>query len=319
VQLTVLAAVSALNVIGLVLINRHKREEKGKDCEIPWLWRRRAYGALIATSFSLSWWLDVHYDIHPLLLPVKSYVMAFPLGLLDLHFSSTTEVSLKVLAGAALWCSTIYVRLSLVDAYYAYFYGARDGVPPVLVRECTPWTLARELLRYVLSLPFMGILSDLIFSPMHRLAHHPFLYKDHHKVHHEYTNKLTALVLYHGALLDDFLMPVCTSVGGTIYAILLGFVGLERQAFSSVAGYLIVFNTLLSHAHDTRCARLMAPLPDDLNFVAYHYVHHLSPGNNFGLTRPSDVVWDKLLGVSTIKRLEDFEQSSEGKRNFKVH
>ena len=33
-------------------------------------------------------------------------------------------------------------------------------------------------------LPLVGLLSDLIFSPMHRLAHHPKLYKYNHKVHH---------------------------------------------------------------------------------------------------------------------------------------
>ena len=47
--------------------------------------------------------------------------------------------------------------------------------------------------------------------------------------------------------------------------------------------------------------------PPRLNFVAYHYVHHLSPGCNYGLTEPSDMVWDRLLGVSTIKKLADFE------------
>merc|ERR1712187_674856 len=78
------------------------------------------------------------------------------------------------------------------------------------------------------------------------------------------------------------------------------------SAFSNVTGYLIIFNTLLSHAHDTRCARLMAPLPDSLNFVAYHYVHHLSPSNNYGLTEPSDLLWDFVLGVRTIRKLEDF-------------
>ena len=31
----------------------------------------------------------------------------------------------------------------------------------------------------------------------------------------------------------------------------------------------------------------MAPLPDSLNFVAYHYEHHLSPSNNYGLTEPT--------------------------------
>merc|ERR1711871_239753 len=148
----------------------------------------------------------------------------------------------------------------------------------------------------------VGLLSDLIFSPMHRLMHHSLVYKHHHKEHHEYTNQLTSLVLYHGTLLDDFLMPLTTTVGGALYTWLLGyFFGLESEAFSNVSMYLLIFNTLLSHAHDIRCARLMAPLPDTLNFVAYHYQHHLSPSHNFGLTEPSDIVWDKILGVSTIR------------------
>ena len=102
-------------------------------------------------------------------------------------------------------------------------------------------------------------------------------------------------------------MPFTTALGGFLYTILLGKVlGIEGQAFSNLMGYLIVFNTLLSHSHDIRCARLLAPLPDELNFVAYHYVHHISPSNNFGLTEPSDKLWDCLLGVKTIAKLEDF-------------
>ena len=77
------------------------------------------------------------------------------------------------------------------------------------------------------------------------------------------------------------------------------------EAFSNLTGYIIIFNTLLSHAHDVRCSRLLAPLPDELNFVAYHYVHHLSPCNNFGLTEPSDQLWDLLLGDKTIVKLDD--------------
>ena len=84
--------------------------------------------------------------------------------------------------------------------------------------------------------------------------------------------------------------------------LLLSLVGLQGEAFSNVSGYLVIFNTLLSHAHDVRCARLMAPLPDSLNFVAYHYEHHLSPSNNYGLTEPSDIIWDRILGVSTVRK-----------------
>ena len=70
----------------------------------------------------------------------------------------------------------------------------------------------------------------------------------------------------------------------------------------------------MSHAHDVRCARLMAPLPDELNFVACHHVHHISPTNNFGLTEPSDMFWDWILGVSTIKKLAVAERLAEMSR-----
>jgi len=80
--------------------------------------------------------------------------------------------------------------------------------------------------------------------------------------------------------------------------------------FSNVSGYLVVCNTLMSHAHDVRCARLMAPLPDSLNFVAYHRVHHLHPSRNFGLTEPSDLLWDFILGVRTILKPEGLDPAA---------
>ena len=76
---------------------------------------------------------------------------------------------------------------------------------------------------------------------------------------HEYTTKLTALVLYHGALLDDFLMPLTTTLGGFLYVAVLSRFGMHGEAFSNLGGYLVVQNTLLSHASDPRCARLLAP------------------------------------------------------------
>ena len=306
VQLFVLCSVGVLNALGLVLLNRRKSQTDSRAREkasvgVSWSRKRWAYWILIAASVGFSWWLDVWFELHWILVPVKAYVMAFPLGLLDLHFSATAGVPFKVIAGAALWCSTVFVRWLLINA----FFGFSDPVTGVMVREASGAVVLREAVRFVVSLPFLGILSDLIFSPLHRLSHHPRLYVGHHKEHHEYTNTLTALVLYHGALLDDFLMPLTTSFGGALWAILLGCVGLEREAFSNVMEYLVIFNTLLSHAHDTRCARLMAPLPDELNFVAYHYVHHLSPANNFGLTEPSDRIWDwqKISNVPFIVTL----------------
>ena len=210
--------------------------------------------------------LDVYYPIGHYALAVKAYAFSFPLGLLDLYFSQTRGVPRKVLLGAALWCSTMLLRQRLVDALY----GGAEGLPPVVQRELSPRSLLVEYVRYVVTLVGVGLLIDLLFSPLHRLVHHPRLYRFHHKEHHQYTNHLTALVLYHGALLDDFLMAFITvGVGGFLYVLLFSLAGLEAVAISSVSVYLMVYNTLLSHAHDVRCSRLLAPVPDSLNYVAY--------------------------------------------------
>lgn len=305
-QLGIICGMAMANAVALYLINRCKRRQHEAP-QFRWTTRRNAFWALIATCVAASCFLDFLFPIDGrVVLPVKSYVFAFPLGLLDLYFSDTNGVPLKVMTGATLWCSTVILRQLFVDAWF--------GTPVdtlVFVTELTPLTPLLELTRYVVSLLGVGLLSDLLFSPMHRMTHHPRIYKHHHKSHHEYTNKLTALVLYHGNLLDDFLMPFTTAIGGFFYTLLLSEFGVEGQAFSNVTGYLIVFNTLLSHSHDIRCARLLAPLPDELNFVAYHYVHHVSPANNFGLTEPSDKLWDYLLGVKTIAKLEDFAEKED--------
>ena len=303
VQLTAIGLACALDVIGLVLLNRHKAARPAEAAACTWSWaaRRNAYWLLIGSFVVLAVALDVYYPIGQYALAVKAYAFAFPLGLLDLYFSQTRGVPLKVLLGATLWCSTVLLRQRLVNAWY----GGAEGLPPFVLRELSPRSLLIECVRYVAVLVGVGLLSDLLFSPLHRLAHHPRLYRFHHKEHHQYTNHLTALVLYHGALLDDFLMPFTTLVGGFLYVLLLGLAGLEAEAFSNVSGYLVIYNTLLSHAHDVRCSRLLAPLPDSLNFVAYHYVHHLSPSNNYGLTKPSDLLWDWLLGVRTIRKIEE--------------
>ncbi len=65
--------------------------------------------------------------------------------------------------------------------------------------------------------------------------------------------------------------------------------------------YVLLSQLPASHAHDSSQAYLVAPLPEALNFVAYHRVHHISPGCNFGLMLLTDVFYDWLLGVKTVQ------------------
>eukprot|EP00929_Paragymnodinium_shiwhaense_P010144 TRINITY_DN114644_c0_g1_i1.p1 TRINITY_DN114644_c0_g1~~TRINITY_DN114644_c0_g1_i1.p1 ORF type:complete len:318 (+),score=36.97 TRINITY_DN114644_c0_g1_i1:77-1030(+) len=305
VHLTAIAVSLTINVGGLAWLNRLKGSGGGGQ-RWPWERKRLVYWAYITFILLLGCYTDRSYPIQEQLLGVKTYTFCFSLGLIDFYFSETTHVPMQVVLGASLWYSTLFLRQSWVRATLG-----KDLTH--VVSEFGATSLLAELLRFVVSILGVGLTSDLMFSPMHRLMHHSKIYALNHKTHHSYTNKLTSLVLYHGELLDDFLMPITTTLGGYIYHWILMQCGFADQAFSNVVGYLIIFNNILSHAHDVRCASLIVPLPDSLNFAAYHRVHHLNPNANYGLTRPSDMFWDAVLGQDTIMDFAKIAEYDESK------
>jgi len=267
------------------------------------------YWAYIVAAIGGSCWMDRCYDAHELFLPMKAYALVFPFGLIDWFFSDNTRMSPRVFLGALLWGSTMWLRIALARKFIG------ENLTQI-VMDFGPMNLAKEMLRFIAAAPICAILSDVIFSPMHRLEH-SILYKQHHKEHHIYTNKINSLVLYHGAALDDFMMPATTTFGYFVYWWLCSKMGIASSAFSNMSEWLILFNTLLSHAHDSRCASLILPVPDSLNFAAYHRVHHLNPTRNFGLTIASDLIWDKILGVTTIE-MDSVKAEEEGKLLYKM-
>ena len=306
-----------LNIVALVVANKwmerqmHKKQPNNDAlaAQRGWTWNRKrnTYWILISCSLLLNITLDYYYDVSTNWIFAKSYIFAFPIGILDLVFSSVTEsTSYRVIPGAMLWCSALYIKGYLERLYFGGQCHTTIDCDGMYVVNDLPqpyiW-IPREFVRLFFQLLFMGLMSDMIFSPMHRLTHHPYFYKRLHKEHHTYTNNLTSLVLFHGTLLDDFLMPFTTAVGAFLYTVVLHAVCLPTYiGFSNLTLYIGMINNLLSHAHDIKCAQLIAPLPDNLNFVAYHYVHHLSPNSNFGLTEPTDMLWDWILGVKTITK-----------------
>lgn len=289
-QWSVLGLLLLVNIYGLLLVNRLK--QRGSICNHTWATKRNSYWAYMIIAAALVCCLDRNFEISEAFLCIRTYAIVFPLGLVDFYFSECQRVDMKVVAGAILWCLTMYLRVSTVSSLIG------PGKIAILLDFSTT-SLMKEVVRFMIVLMGVGFLGDLIFSPLHRLEHHRLTYASHHKVHHEFTNKLTALVLYHGTLLDDFLMPMTTAIGAVIFAELIHWSGFQVYGSSNLSELLMLFNTMFAHAHDVRCANLMFPLPNYLNFSAYHQVHHLNPGKNFGLTLPSDLIWDKLLGVQT--------------------
>jgi len=303
----VVIVVLLMNVSVLLWLN-HRKAKAGIITRHTWAAKRVAYWAYMILASALVCYLDLKFEVTEAVFCVRTYLLVFPLGLIDFYFAECRRVDLKVIAGSGLWCLTMYLRVCIV----------RQLVGPgkiAILSDFSTASLLKEALRYVVVLIFVGIFGDLIFSPAHRLAHHRRVYAYQHKVHHEYTNNLTALVLYHGSMFDDFLMPLTVAIGAVIFAILVHWSGLDGTlGTSNLTEMLMLFNTLFAHAHDVRCANLMFPLPAFLNFSAYHVVHHLNPDKNFGLTLPSDIIWDKLLGVKTAIDPAAFEAEMKEKR-----
>ena len=80
VQLGIICGVAFANSAALVLLNKHKRSQH-RAPEFSWTTRRNAFWALIATCVTTSCVLDRFFAIDgKFILPIKSYVFAFPLG-----------------------------------------------------------------------------------------------------------------------------------------------------------------------------------------------------------------------------------------------
>uniref|UniRef100_A0A7S4IHZ8 Fatty acid hydroxylase domain-containing protein n=1 Tax=Odontella aurita TaxID=265563 RepID=A0A7S4IHZ8_9STRA len=289
-QATVVAMIAAATA-GVVMINWLK--SRGHRCSWSWEKKRIAYLVYIGGAVLFGCFLDRNFCSTDMIIPTRTQAMAVLLGVMDFYFSEVSYLPISIFPGAFIWCIVLYLRN----------YAIRELVGPsvvTIVTELTPEVVFYECLRFMFLVPTVGVLSDLIFCPLHRWLHAPCRYSQQHKGHHEFMGQLTSLVIYHGDIKDDLLMSVSINLGVIFYFYLASLVGLEKSIFSTVTVLLNSFNGMFSHAHDIRCAGLIVPLRDEMNFAAYHRLHHLYPNCNFGLTMPSDLFWDKVLGQNTI-------------------
>ena len=139
-QIGAVGLVAALDVVGLVLLNRHKLASP--PVYRPWPQRRNAYWLLIAALVSFASWLDTRCPISAYMMAIKAYVFAFPVGLLDLYFSEARGVPLAVLVGTSLWCSTVLLRQAAVDVVWPT---GGAGLPTLIVQTLTLRVVLVEL------------------------------------------------------------------------------------------------------------------------------------------------------------------------------
>jgi hypothetical protein len=142
---------------------------------------------------------------------------------------------------------------------------------------------------------------------------HTWNYATEHKKHHTYVRNLTNLVLFYGTLLDDFLMPATTVLGGVL-ALLL-----DLYKPSNLVWTVMITQLPYSHASDQRLASLFCPLPKSLNFIDYHLQHHLDPNRHFGLLAITDVIWDTILRSNTRTTTAKVVKLNNNKKGGTLH
>ena len=230
-----------------------------------------------------------------------AYVIGYASSLVDFYVSQVESMPvMEILPGMALWSSS-----SLVVACFQHYYLSDANSEDLTIlnpREILSLrSLGWQYCAFLVNLLCRGFFTDLFFSPLHRYMHVASHYQTQHKKHHAYVRSLTNLVLYYGTLLDDFLMPVTTVLGGFLSLWLedaTGRTGLLNP--SNLVTTMILTQLPYSHASDQRLASLFCPLPKSLNFIDYHLQHHLDPQTNFGLLVITDMIWDAILGTTTV-------------------
>jgi hypothetical protein len=272
----------------------------------------------MAVALLVGAYMDSRYDVTPdIWCPIRAYVFSFPVGLIDYYFAapSVTLRHIPVLVGTIWWgYATTTARFHLSR----WLLGGNEGDQST--DTTSPLQLAghdvglaasdsggihlaaafgTEFLRFLVNVVLIGVLSDLFFSPSHRLTH-KFLYDKQHSIHHRYhPHELTTLVVYYAGAMDNFLMGGSITLGGILCDLFLLRYPLLKS--SNVTLQLVIYNTLFSHAHDIRANDLLLPfLPSGLNFAAYHRVHHQFPHRNFGFTFLTDGLWDLAFRETTV-------------------
>ena len=82
----------------------------------------------MAVLLAIEVWLDSRYPISTHMLPIKAYSFAFSVGLLDLFFSDTRGVPLKVIAGPAARHCVVSVHRVRAGAALWFGFRVRDSV-----------------------------------------------------------------------------------------------------------------------------------------------------------------------------------------------
>ncbi len=154
------------------------------------------------------------------------------------------------------------------------------------------------LIYYLFTIPVMFVIHDTYFYWMHRLIHHPKLFKYIHLVHHQSTNP-TPLAAYSfhfsESILEGMIIPIIAFTLPVHPSAMIFF--LLGQFIINVYGHL-GFELFPSRFHKTRIGRW-------INTSVAHNQHHKHFKGNYGLYF---LFWDRWMGTLRTDYDETFDE-----------
>lgn len=154
------------------------------------------------------------------------------------------------------------------------------------------------MIYYLSTIPVMFLIHDTYFYWMHRLIHHPKLFKHIHLVHHQSTNP-TPLAAYSfhfsESILEGMIIPIIAFTLPVHPSALILF--LLGQFIINVYGHL-GFELFPSHFHKTWIGRW-------INTSVAHNQHHKHFKGNYGLYF---LFWDRWMGTLRTDYDETFDE-----------
>jgi hypothetical protein len=214
VQVGYVLGLWALNIAVLHALNQ-RRDADSRNTPNAFVLFGSNYFLLLALLF-LSIAMDTAFPpsqtyIGLVIITAKATASSFALALLDFYFSSVEKISRRCILGALTWSSTACASMWLL----ANKFGGCEQMKLITLSDLVnPATLFSEYGRFLGYLLLTGLLTDLVFSPMHRFTHSiRWIYDRLHARHHSFRSRLTSLVLFHGDELDDLLMAACPIAG----------------------------------------------------------------------------------------------------------
>lgn len=191
------------------------------------------------------------------------------------------------------------IKYSLLSVVFIGVMGALTLVDPVRSYTQVYFEFgAMPTWYYIISFPLMLIIHDTYFYWMHRVLHHPSIFKTTHLVHHKSTNPSPwAAYAFH---------PFEAIAEAAILPILAFTLPLHISAIALFFLFSIIYNVYGHSGFEWYPKNFHKHwLGKWINTSVHHNLHHKDFDNSYGLYF---TFWDRLMGTMAVTYNETYEE-----------